>query len=201
MATPTLPPAQAPKLNFWGASILIVVSNRAELDIIVQIFAGLGSKRLHRAETAEDATRVLEVDEVDLVVVDAALPDMDGFELVKWLRRCPHPTNRITPAILINSRTSAEHVARARDCGANFVVAKPVSPNVLFERAAWISRENRKFVEAEGYIGPDRRFSSMGPPVGTNGRRADDLPAEVGLATTPNLDQSDIDALFKPKRA
>lgn len=196
-----LPPPAGPKLNFWGASILIVVSNRAELDIIVQIFAGLGSKRLHRAETADEAVKILEVDEVDLVVVDSALPDMDGFELVRWIRRCPHPTNRITPCILINSRTSAEHVQRARDCGANFLVAKPVSPTVLFERAAWISRENRKFVEAEGYIGPDRRFSAMGPPAGTNGNRADDLPAEVGLATTPNLEQSDIDALFKPKRA
>jgi DNA-binding response OmpR family regulator len=197
----TLPPPSGPKLNFWGASILIVVNNRAELDIIVQIFAGLGSKRLHRAESAEEAKKILEAEEVDLAVIDSALPDLNGFDLVRWMRRCQHPTNRLTPAILINGRTSTEHVTRARDCGANFLVAKPVSPNVLFERAAWIARENRKFVEAANYIGPDRRFSSIGPPVGTNGRRADDLPAEVGLATTPNLEQADIDALFKPKRA
>jgi len=56
-------------------------------------------------------------------------------------------------------------------------------------------------VESPGYCGPDRRFRAMGPPVGEKGRRSDDLPPEVGQATEPNLDQSDIDALFGAKRA
>jgi hypothetical protein len=41
----------------------------------------------------------------------------------------------------------------------------------------------------------------LGPPVGEKGRRSDDLSVDVGAATTPNLDQSDIDALFQPKKA
>jgi hypothetical protein len=40
----------------------------------------------------------------------------------------------------------------------------------------------------------------LGPPPGEKGRRSDDLSAEVGMATTPNLEQDDIDALFAPKR-
>ena len=39
----------------------------------------------------------------------------------------------------------------------------------------------------------------VGPPVGVKGRRHDDLSVEVGEATTPNLDQGQIDALFQPK--
>ena len=39
----------------------------------------------------------------------------------------------------------------------------------------------------------------VGPPVGEKGRRHDDLSVEVGEATTPNLDQDQIDALFQPK--
>jgi hypothetical protein len=35
--------------------------------------------------------------------------------------------------------------------------------------------------------------------VGQKGRRHDDLSVEVGAATTPNLDQDQIDALFQPK--
>lgn len=56
-------------------------------------------------------------------------------------------------------------------------------------------------VVAEGYVGPDRRFKAMGPPLGVKGRRKDDLSAHVGAATDPNMDQSDIDMLLKPMKA
>ena len=49
--------------------------------------------------------------------------------------------------------------------------------------------------------GPDRRVRALGPPMGAKGRRKDDLSLDVGAATTPNLDQDDIDAMFQPKRA
>jgi len=76
-----------------------------------------------------------------------------------------------------------------------------VTPLIMMQRILWVSKESRAFVNAPGYCGPDRRFRALGPPVGEKGRRHDDLSAEVGEATMPNLDQSDIDALFQPKKA
>ena len=188
-------------INLEQASVMLVDDNPEGMAILVQIITAFGVKLLQRATTAEMAEKLSGTVPLDLVLASATLRVSSGYDFTSWLRRSNLKPNAYAPVILVSGHTVLSDVQKARDCGANFLVAKPVSPNVLFERAAWISRENRKFVEAEGYIGPDRRFSSMGPPVGTNGRRADDLPAEVGLATTPNLDQSDIDALFKPKRA
>ena len=91
---------------------------------------------------------------------------------------------------------------RARDCGANFVVTKPLAPRVLLDRIAWLGRETRGFVEiGDGYVGPDRRFKAYGPPAGEAGRRRDDLPLEVGEAVESNMSQDDIDALMNPRRA
>jgi hypothetical protein len=55
-------------------------------------------------------------------------------------------------------------------------------------------------VKAEGYVGPDRRFKNLGPPLGMKGRRKDDLTGHIGKATDPNLDQMDIDMLMKPAK-
>lgn len=89
--------------------------------------------------------------------------------------------------------------AKARDCGANVVIRKPVSPQILFDRLAWVSRVQRPFIECESYIGPDRRFKSIGPPGGV-GRRSTDLSADVGTAKEPNMSQDEIDMLFKPAK-
>ena len=58
----------------------------------------------------------------------------------------------------------------------------------------------RQMVKADSYVGPDRRFKNLGPPLGVKGRRKDDLSGHIGAATDPNLDQMDIDQMFKPAR-
>ena len=102
--------------------------------------------------------------------------------------------------MIISGHTQKSKVEKARDCGANFIVAKPLTPKVMIDRVIWVARENRSFIECADYLGPDRRFHSIGPPPNTEGRRSDDLPLEVGEAVEPNLSQDDIDAMLQPKR-
>ena len=116
------------------------------------------------------------------------------------LRRSGLKPNAFTPAILVTGHTPRDKVEKARDCGANYIVTKPLTPLVLLERIIFVSRDPRPFVECDSYIGPDRRFKNMGPPPGTNGRRKTDLQEELGAATTPNMSQSEIDALLKPTK-
>lgn len=165
------------------------------------MFAGFGVHMPHCAVTAEEAMTKMGERELHLIVADVSLPDQDGYDLVRWLRRSGPAINRTTAVILLSGHTRSSDVAKARDCGANFVIRKPVVPLVMLQRVVWVSRESRDFIEAAGYCGPDRRVRALGPPMGTKGRRKDDLSLDVGAATTPNLDQDDIDAMFQPKRA
>jgi hypothetical protein len=81
------------------------------------------------------------------------------------------------------------------------VVAKPITPKVMFDRVMWLAREERQFVVTETYAGPDRRHKTFGPPPGTKGRRHDDVTGKIGKAVGPDMNQDDIDAMFNPKRA
>jgi DNA-binding response OmpR family regulator len=189
------------RLNLGNASVLLVQHNTSELDILGQVFIGFGVKAIRKCQTVEEAEEVVRHVPFDLVIVDCDLPDGGGFGLVSRIRRLEDNPNRLAPVLLISGHAAPGAVTRARDCGANFVVAKPITPKVMFDRVMWLARETRQFVECESYAGPDRRHKAYGPPPGQKGRRSDDLSADVGRPVGPDLSQSDIDSLFSPKRA
>lgn len=197
----SLPFRSGDRLNLTEASILLFDSQPEGLELLAQMFAGFGVHTPHRSTVAAEARQAITDRAFNLIIVSNAAASGDGYDMVEWLRReAPQPT-RFTPVILLTSHCREVDVLRGRDCGANFVIRKPASPTVMIQRILWMSRDQRQFVETGTYIGPDRRFKTLGPPNGIAGRRHDDLSAEVGRATTPNLGQDDIDALFQPRRA
>jgi len=102
--------------------------------------------------------------------------------------------------IMLTGHAAPSNVHKSRDCGASFVVAKPITPGVLLQRILWLASDEREFVKSESYVGPDRRVRNFGPPLGVPGRRAGDLSAHVGAAVEANMDQASIDTLIKPRR-
>jgi len=84
--------------------------------------------------------------------------------------------------ILITGHTQKSNVERARDCGANIVLAKPSSPNSVLERIVWAAREKRPHVRTSSYAGPDRRFHDAGAPKGVQGRRYNDPKGAATLS-------------------
>jgi CheY-like chemotaxis protein len=189
------------RLNLSTAEVLFVDAQPEGMAILTEMFAGFGVHTPRRCGSAEEAMVMVKEREFDLLVVDNALPAMDGYDFIRWLRRAGLAPNSFAPAILLTGHTRASDITKGRDAGANFVIRKPAPPLVMLNRILWISKTGRPFVESEGYCGPDRRFKSLGPPAGAKGRRHDDLSVELGEATTPNMDQASIDALLQPKRA
>ncbi|MDP3384434.1 MAG: response regulator, partial [Phenylobacterium sp.] len=120
---------------------------------------------------------------------------------VRWLRREGPEEARFAPVIMLTGHAARSTIESSRDCGANFIVSKPFTPEVLLQRIYWVAKDERSMVRSDSYVGPDRRFRNVGPPLGVKGRRKDDLSAHVGIAKDPNMDQDEIDNLLKPQRA
>jgi len=188
------------RLNLRNVTVLCVDTNALGLEVLGQMLMGFGVERIRRAANLEDARSFLSRETIDFVLVDSNLEGESGYDLVRWLRHSTLDPNRFAPVVVTGSHTPASEIASARDCGANFVVAKPLSPSVLMQRMLWIARGGRQFVEAEKYVGPDRRFKYDGVPEGTKGRRASDLSASLGLAKEPNLNQEQINSVLKPQK-
>lgn len=193
------PPSNT-KLNLAKAAVLIVQNNQAELDMLGQVFMGFGIKTARKYLTVIEAESVARTMEFDLIVMDGDIGD-EAFDFVWRLRRNSGSPNWLAPILLVTGHTPPSAIKRARDCGASYVVAKPITPKVLLDRIMWLARDQRDFVECETYVGPCRRVKAYGPPPGMAGRRKDDLPAEVGRPVGPDMGQAEIDALLTPRRA
>jgi DNA-binding response OmpR family regulator len=77
-----------------------------------------------------DATRSVEASVPDLVLLDAGLPDIDGFSLCRWMRE-QHPD---LPIILVTARDTEIDIVVGLDSGASDYVTKPFSMSVLLAR-------------------------------------------------------------------
>ena len=188
------------RLRLDGIHFLLVDDNAHALQIMAQVVAGFGVRNISKADSAATARQALMRGGVDIVLTDAQMPGETGYQLTEWIRReAPEPT-RYVPVVIVTGHTPESDVTLGRDIGAHFTIAKPLLPRVLLQRLFWISYEDRQFVQAEGYVGPDRRFKRLGPPADTDGRRSDDRKGEVGEASQPNLSQAEIDAMMKPAK-
>lgn len=173
---------------------LIVDDNSQSLDVVTAILMGFGINKTIKCTSSEEARDMLCGRIFDLVIVDCEMPDEDGYGLVRHIRSDPDGPNYTVPILMMSAVTPQSKVQAARDEGANFTIAKPVSPTVLLERMLWIAQSERTFIAHANYTGPDRRFHTEPLPHGVTERRNADLM----LTAKPEraLSQDEIDGLF-----
>ena len=87
----------------------------------------------------------------DLIILDLGLPDMDGMNLLNFVRQ-----NSLTPIIVLSARANEADKILALDSGANDYVTKPFSSGELLARVRAILRNNR-FSADEGRL-PGGKF-------------------------------------------
>ncbi|HWW27506.1 MAG TPA: response regulator [Caulobacter sp.] len=189
-------------INLEKARALVIDDNHQSLDLLVGVLTSFGLRNIIRKESGREARDELEFRQVDLILTNAQLPEIDGYDLIRWLRREADEASRMTPAIIVSAHTRRSQVEKARDCGANFIITKPISPAVMLERILWVARSDRLFIETESYVGPDRRWRNAGPPIEfPDGRRRDDQSIELSDGEGLNMSQDELDSLIKPLRS
>ncbi len=188
-----------PKINIAGLSFLLADPNPHSTAIIHSILRGFGANRVVEVRNNRDAMQVLSEQKIDLMMVEPKLPKGGGLAFIRSIRQDHNSPCRTLPILVVSGDTRTSMVKSARDCGANMVIAKPMSPASLYERLAWVAFRPRKFIETATYFGPDRRFKIEGLPNG-KGRRAGDNEVEIKAEEGPTLSQDDIDSLLAEAR-
>lgn len=187
------------RIDLTKASVLAVDASQHSLDVLGQILRGFGVANVTRVSNIHEAEKMLRAKSFDLVLIDPGLESGAGYAFVNELRHSSGKNCHV-PIVLTTGYVRTSDVAKGRDAGSNFVVAKPLSPTVLLQRILWVARDKRPFVEIGDYIGPDRRFKFIGPPPESDGRRSTDLTSPLEGAGEPNLSQDEVSALIKPQK-
>lgn len=180
-------------VNLTEVGFLIADPSDLYRELFRRLLYGFGCKTVHEAADATTAARLLIDRDVDFLIVAADLPWPgrekqvgSGIEFVRAIRLDTKHIRRSIPMVITMGTARRISVHQARDCGANFVLSKPVAPVVLYDRINWIARKPRPFWESPTYYGPDRRFREEGHD-GVPKRRQTDAEEE-----TIALEEADV---------
>src|SRR5687767_10752915 len=89
----------------------------------------LGPFDIVEATSGFDALRLLPRGPYDLVITDINMPDINGLELVQFIRKSDR--HRSTALIIISTQSSEKDRARGLSLGADDYLAKPLDPEAL----------------------------------------------------------------------
>jgi len=139
------------------------------------------ARRIHQVLTAagytctsyhqsRDLLAALRTENFDLVLLDWHLPDIDGDDVVRWLRTNIGPR---VPVIFLTNRSSEDDLVEGLRAGADDYIVKPLRPLELLARVAALLRRsqiaepaNDSFDVASYRVEPAARVISLnGAPV------------------------------------
>jgi CheY-like chemotaxis protein len=128
-AAPARPPAPNPRAEPAAGArplrMLYVEDNRINAILFEAAFANQDGYELRLAEDSKEALEQLTGWQPDVLVLDAHLPGMDGFELLRLLRDRPELAD--VPAFMCSADAMPEDIRRAEDAGFRGYWSKPIN--------------------------------------------------------------------------
>ncbi len=115
--------------------ILVVEDSASTRSLVRAIledpaFSGaVGPVEITEAQSGFDAMRLLPRARYDLIITDINMPDVNGLELIHFIRKSSQ--YRTTPLLIISTQATERDVERGKKLGADAYVPKPFSPEVL----------------------------------------------------------------------
>ncbi len=114
-------------------TLLLVDDDHDLLEMLSSIFRRAGYNDLLTASSGAEALAIWRAQHPDMVVLDVMMPDMDGFSVLKEIRR----TSRV-PVLMLTARGEAEDRVEGLENGADDYLAKPFLPKELLLRVGAI---------------------------------------------------------------
>ena len=106
--------------------------------------------KLESAETAAKGVQMARAGQIDLLVMDVGLPDMDGREAVKLLRK----GGFTAPIVMLTGHDTDSDTILGLEAGANDYVTKPFRFAVLLARIRAQLRQHEQSEDATFQVGP-----------------------------------------------
>jgi two-component system response regulator VanR len=141
-----------------GERSILVVDDDPAIAELVEIHLLSEGYEVYKAESAAEALKILEQTDIHLVILDIMMPDMDGLEVCRIIRK-----ERNTPIMMLSAKSEDVDKILGLRTGADDYLTKPFNPLELVARV-------------KAHL---RRYLSLNPKASTTA--SDDLIALRGL--------------------
>ncbi len=115
--------------NRSAKTALVVEDSAIMRDFIVSSLSTFPDLRPVEVANGFEALKILPQQEVDIILTDINMPDINGLELLSFLKN--HPTYRTIPVVIISTEKSENDRKRGLALGADDYLTKPFQPAEL----------------------------------------------------------------------
>lgn len=127
-------------------SILLAEDNSVNQKVALGLLAK-GHHRVTVVTNGRAAVEAVQAHAFDLVLMDMQMPEMDGLEAARIIRKLPGPMGQV-PIIALTANAMRGDAERCHSAGMNAHVAKPIDPAMLFEAMVRVLSADSPVAEA-----------------------------------------------------
>ena len=110
-------------------SILVVEDSASMRSFIVTTIEEMNGYRIFESGSGFEALKLLPRQRFDLIITDINMPDINGLELIRYVRS--NPLYQDIPLFIITTERGKEDRKRGLALGANEYIVKPFDPKNL----------------------------------------------------------------------
>ena len=121
------------------ARLLIIDDSQAMRAYVRGSLRGFVDCEIDEASSGFEALRLLPRTEYKVVITDINMPDINGLELIKFVRASER--HRDVPIIIISTHSSKQDREKALELGANVFLPKPFAPPDIVDVVAGLIEE------------------------------------------------------------
>lgn len=149
--------------DFSPLKVLLIDDNTFMRMLLRDVLVALGFKvdNIRFASDGQDALQTLRDFRFDFIVCDINMTPMNGKQFTKRSRTAAETWEPAIPIIICTGHAEIDHIRDARDVGADEILRKPITVQNIYERIRAIIERPRPFIEADNYMGPDRRRQEL----------------------------------------
>ena len=160
--------------------VVIVDANLSSARLLTDIVKGMGAREVYAEGDEERALELLRDVEPGVVFTERRGETLNGEMLTRRMRRSSMSC-RTVPVIMVTADATASSIKGARDAGVHEFLRKPFTAGDLFKRIENVALKPRPWIEAVGYVGPDRRRFNSGEYAGSRKRKGDSASGEKAV--------------------
>ncbi len=137
--TTDVPRVATPLPDLGGLSVLAVDDDADARMLVSETLESRGA-RVIAVDSAEEALRMLERTRPHIVIADIGMAQIDGFDLIKRIRKANDAAVREVPAAALTAYARAEDRVKVLQAGFQMHLAKPVDPAELVVAVAALAK-------------------------------------------------------------
>jgi DNA-binding response OmpR family regulator len=182
--------------------VLVLDAQPAATRLMAELLKEMRAGMIRCENNVKSAINAARDDNPQIIFTEYAGPHWDGLQFVRTLRRSDLACRK-APVIMVTGEATAQAILGARDAGVHEFLRKPYTIKDLVRRIDAVTVRSRDWIEAVGYVGPDRRRFNSGEYMGPRKRKSDvSTPDVARLDQAMRIVRSALSALeADPKQA